>query len=209
MNRPQPKAYLYGLKTKDYPVFYIGSTVKDIQVRLKQHLDQVRYNNHKNKYLLNKINKLGIENIEAVLLKTVAERNRFKAEYKLIAQYTAKGVHLTNLQLEPSVRRPYQAKGGIPWPEPEVFINDVRQWISWPKDGYVKNPVTEYINEYLGRGLYLFFFGDDDLQSFMRNYLTPKVANDLRKEIKSSIRYVDIKQSNTDLRTQTGSQING
>lgn len=186
------KAIIYGLKTKDHPVFYIGSTIKTKAIRLDQHLKQIQTDKHRNKYLANKVKKLGIENIRIVTLCTAPVEDRFTVEYRIINEYRENGTLLTNLQLEPNVRRPYQMKGGIPWPEPEVFLADVRQWIHCPKENYVNNPIVHVIDDYLAEGLYRFFFAQNGLESFMPNYLTPRTAEVLRFEILGSIRYADI-----------------
>ena len=88
--------YIYGLRPKGGEVFYVGSTKHDIQDRLKAHLDYIRNGQNNNKYFVNKVNRIGYENIEVVQLEEVTPNDRWIRERDWIQKLLADEVKLVN-----------------------------------------------------------------------------------------------------------------
>lgn len=91
-------AYVYGLRTShDLDYFYIGSTKNSLSHRLKQHIDYIRLGYNKNHHLVNKVRKVGFENVIIEPIIECDESERFDREYEIITEHLQKGVHLTNV----------------------------------------------------------------------------------------------------------------
>lgn len=53
---------------------YVGSTVRSFKIRLRQHLNYLRNNNHPNKKLQNSFNKYGENNLEFTILEVIEDK---------------------------------------------------------------------------------------------------------------------------------------
>lgn len=94
-------AYVYGLRAIDgAEYFYIGSTKNTLQRRLRQHLDAVRLGQHKNTHLINKVKKVGVENVVIEPILECADGVRFIREYEEIRAHIKRGVKLTNIRVD-------------------------------------------------------------------------------------------------------------
>lgn len=90
-------ALLYGFFAdgEDVP-FYIGSTRHSIRKRAAHHIALVQSNTHSNRHFLNKMRKLGIENVTCIELARICFSDQFNAERVLIKWSLGRGVKLTN-----------------------------------------------------------------------------------------------------------------
>lgn len=91
------KAIIYGLRVIGKPEpFYIGSTERDPQVRLRAHL----FGKNANPFIKGIAGIAGRKNVEIEVIDQVPVKRRFVREYQLINQYRARGVKLCNIQTE-------------------------------------------------------------------------------------------------------------
>lgn len=91
-------AIVYGLRDKNSATyFYVGSTKYTTAHRLRQHLDNVRNNRNRNAHFTNKAKQIGVDNIVADVLETVADSQQYDSEERWIRSLTLQGVYLTNL----------------------------------------------------------------------------------------------------------------
>lgn len=95
--KPKPKAIIYGLRAKsDADYFYIGSTERDPQIRLRAHC----FGHNRNPFVKARIALAGRKNVEIEVIETCAVSRRFKREYAVIGEHKARGVNLCNVKLE-------------------------------------------------------------------------------------------------------------
>jgi len=88
-------AYIYGIRPKNGEYFYIGSTVKPIKSRLRQHILQHRRGEHSQQFS-SFVNRFGSENIEIDTIETVAMSERDEREYYWINFYLQDCAGLAN-----------------------------------------------------------------------------------------------------------------
>lgn len=90
-------AFIYGLRQKDLTeYFYIGSTKFEVAVRFAQHISDVERGTHTNAHFMNKVIKMGVENITFDVLSEVDENYRYIAESEWIQRLHDTGHHLVN-----------------------------------------------------------------------------------------------------------------
>lgn len=90
--------YIYALRDcGESNPFYVGSTKHSLANRLEAHLYNAKSGKYCNRYLINKINKVGAENVCIELLEEVSASNRFMREYEIIQRYIDDGVQLVNM----------------------------------------------------------------------------------------------------------------
>lgn len=90
-------AFVYGLKVKDGDIFYVGSTIKPIEVRFNDHIMSVYAKTHVNNGLVDYVTKYGADGIEVCLLEEMQEGYRFVREAVWIAKLKTEGVQLVNI----------------------------------------------------------------------------------------------------------------
>lgn len=93
---------IYGLKgvgETDY--FYVGSTKHSLKNRLYAHLYAARTFTGPNRHLLQKIRKVGVDNISIDLIEIVGSDNRIEREYYWINKLINDGVGLVNILTTP------------------------------------------------------------------------------------------------------------
>ncbi len=88
--------FIYGIKSKDGPMFYIGSAF-DVEKRFATHLRDCRNDRHINALFLQKALEIGLENLSYDIIDSVAERDRLSTEYGHIELFTQRGVDLVNI----------------------------------------------------------------------------------------------------------------
>lgn len=90
-------ASIYGLRAIDSGLyFYVGSTEKSPLVRLSTHLRDVVNGRHKNKHFVNKVKKLGFDNIACDVLALTDKVNRWDVEKYWIVNLIESGHKLVN-----------------------------------------------------------------------------------------------------------------
>ncbi len=93
------KAIIYGLRVIGEPEpFYVGSTERDPQVRLRAHCYGRK---GANPFVRMRIAASGRKNIQIDVIDEVPVKRRYKREYQLINEYKARGVNLCNIQTDP------------------------------------------------------------------------------------------------------------
>lgn len=195
------KAVIYGLKTKDCEVFYIGSTKHTKEARLKQHADLITTGKHYNKHLANKVLKLGIHNVTAVELETVPIERQFDREHELIQQYIKDGASLTNIVHTPWIQvQINQLANALPT-DPNAFAYSILDYANYPINDYPQTELALAWDKVTALYVWNAFYGSKENIDAMRDYLGESLLQSTLDGLKTSLRYVDIKQSNTDLRT--------
>lgn len=87
---------VYGIRAVDQAdYFYIGSTKKTVEERLKEHVSGLKWN--KNLHFVRKVRKIGVERLVIEAVEFVTPENRFEREYAWIRDLTHRGVKLTNI----------------------------------------------------------------------------------------------------------------
>lgn len=110
--------YIYGLRDKsDTRYFYVGSTKKLPAQRLREHLDYIRLGYNKNRHLVHKVNKVGVENVVIDALETCTPIDRFDLEYLWLNRLAAEGHPLTNI-----VKAPIWLAAEAQWDEYELNL---------------------------------------------------------------------------------------
>lgn len=90
-------AYIYGLKEKDADTyFYVGSTKFQPEKRLKSHIYNIKHKLHLNKHFMNKVKKIGFDNVFLDVLQTTTKERRWMVEKQWIELLVKKGHQLVN-----------------------------------------------------------------------------------------------------------------
>ncbi len=90
-------AWIYGLRARNSTqYFYVGCTRESVIERFEQHLYDVKHGFHKNKHFVNKVRKIGFDNIAYDILETVNLSNQFQAERQWIKKLISEGHKLVN-----------------------------------------------------------------------------------------------------------------
>jgi len=196
------KAIIYGFKTNDCEVFYIGSTKNTKEYRFKQHIELIKNNSHYNKHLANKVKKLGIENVFAIELETVELDRQFTREHELIQQYTKNGIRLTNIVHTPWIQAQLnQLENSLP-DDPNVFANNILDYANYPIDSYPQTKIALAWDKVSALYVWNCFYGSEENVNALRDYLGESLLQSTLDGLEASLRYFDIKQSNPNLRTQ-------
>lgn len=61
-------------------MFYVGSSKYEPSHRFAAHVDLLKNGNHYNAHFQNKVNKIGVENIECITLEVVPRHKQFRSE---------------------------------------------------------------------------------------------------------------------------------
>ena len=95
------KSYIYGIRQVGGEVFYVGSSKYDPLHRFEAHIGLLKNGNHYNAYFQNKANKIGVDNLECVILEVVPRHKQFIVEVDWINKLKAsnKLVNKTNNEL--------------------------------------------------------------------------------------------------------------
>lgn len=191
------KASIYGIKSKTGTVFYIGSTVKNIQERLAEHLRTAANGTHSNPYFARKVHSIGTANIDIIELAKCPEHKRYTTEYKIIQEYDRKGHALTNLLRQGDqalFTRHLSPNRAQSWPEPIDFVLNVYTFVDTKPEQWANHPVVHSLRQLLLQFLHAQFIKPDtQTRLFLRDYLGMSMLADTLRHIRKSPIYNELR----------------